>query len=166
MGGMNNGGYPSIGGLRGLYGTPVVSPPFPSAVFFGGGGYPRKSNWRILTPEITSPPFPDAASKIIPGVNQGYPVKPIWSQKYLGAFANAAELTGVVIPESVKYIGWYAFRNTKLVNVTVAADCVYYPTSFPDGCTVSFYQFEANFVTSDGMQIRTADGFIFNVKEE
>ena len=56
-----------------------------------------------------------------------------------GAFANAINLSEVVIPKTCKKIGKYSFRNTKLTSVTIARDCEYYPTSFPDGCVVSFY---------------------------
>ena len=56
-----------------------------------------------------------------------------------GAFSNAKSLRYVRIPESVKKIGKYAFRNTALTSVTIARDCEYYPTSFPDGCVVNFY---------------------------
>lgn len=57
----------------------------------------------------------------------------------VGAFANATQLRKVSIPKSVKKIGRYAFRHTKLTSVTIARDCEYYPTSFPDNCTVKFY---------------------------
>lgn len=57
----------------------------------------------------------------------------------VGAFANASELTQISIPQSVKYIGREAFRNTKLKNVRIASDCTYFDTSFPDGCNIAFY---------------------------
>lgn len=57
----------------------------------------------------------------------------------MGAFANATNLSEVVIPKTCKKIGRYSFRNTKLTSVTIARDCEYYPTSFPDGCVVNFY---------------------------
>lgn len=61
-------------------------------------------------------------------------------EKYLsGAFANARNLTEVVIPKSCKKIGRYAFANTKLRTVIIASDCEYYPTSFPAGCIINFY---------------------------
>lgn len=46
----------------------------------------------------------------------------------------------VVIPESCKYIGVTAFRHTKLKEVTMAKDCIYFDTSFPDGCEIKFYE--------------------------
>lgn len=57
----------------------------------------------------------------------------------VGAFVNCTLLTSVVIPPSVKYIDYYSFWNTGLTEVTIASDCVYYPTSFPSGCTINFY---------------------------
>lgn len=57
----------------------------------------------------------------------------------VGAFTNATQLRKVSIPKSVKKIGKYSFRNTRLTSVTIARDCEYYPTSFPDNCTVRFY---------------------------
>lgn len=84
----------------------------------------------------------------------------------LGAFAHAKKLRKASIPESVKYIGEYAFRGTSLKNVTIAADCEYYCTSFPDGCTIKFYDYDINFETSDGEEFVTSDDRIFEVLEE
>lgn len=56
-----------------------------------------------------------------------------------GAFANAGNLVEVSIPRSVKKIGRQSFKNTKLKSVMIASDCTYYPTSFPQGCTINFY---------------------------
>jgi hypothetical protein len=57
----------------------------------------------------------------------------------MGAFMNAHNLSVVLIPRSVKYIGVTAFRGTRLTSVTIASDCTYFPTSFPEGCVVNFY---------------------------
>lgn len=57
----------------------------------------------------------------------------------VGAFANAINLSEVVIPRSCKKIGRYAFSKTKLKLVVIASDCEYYPTSFPEGCRIKFY---------------------------
>lgn len=57
----------------------------------------------------------------------------------IGAFCNDNSLSVVSIPRSVKKIGRFAFRNTSLTSVMIAQDCEYYPTSFPDGCTINFY---------------------------
>lgn len=82
-----------------------------------------------------------------------------------GAFANANHLKKVTIPESVEYIGEFAFRNTLLSDVKISMDCVYFPTSFPDGCDVNFYPYETNFLTADGLELWSADGYLFQVKE-
>ena len=55
-----------------------------------------------------------------------------------GAFINS-NLSRVTIPRSVKEIGEFTFYNTKLKTVTNSKDCKYYPTSFPDGCKINFY---------------------------
>ena len=55
-----------------------------------------------------------------------------------GAFVNS-NLSRVTIPSSVKEIGEFTFYNTKLKTVTISKDCKYYPTSFPDGCKINFY---------------------------
>lgn len=57
----------------------------------------------------------------------------------MGAFCYASNLEKVTIPKSVKYIGEWAFTYTKLKEVTIAADCVYYPTSFPHNCIIHYY---------------------------
>lgn len=57
----------------------------------------------------------------------------------IGACMGCTSLTDVSIPKSIKSIGRYSFADTALTNVTIARDCTYYPTSFPDNCTVNFY---------------------------
>ena len=61
---------------------------------------------------------------------------------YLGAFANQPTLINVSIPSTVKSIGRYAFYNTGINHVTIASDCHYYATSFPEGTIVEFYEDE------------------------
>ena len=82
-----------------------------------------------------------------------------------GAFANANHLKKVTIPESVSYIGEFAFRNTILSDVKISMDCVYFPTSFPDGCDINFYPYETNFITADSLELWSEDGYLFQVKE-
>lgn len=55
---------------------------------------------------------------------------------------NAADLEYVSIPESVKLIGENAFTNTALKSVRISRDCVFYPTSFPEDCQISYYDEE------------------------
>lgn len=88
----------------------------PSTPFVGDSPY---TMWRVVDGELTTPLMIE--------------------REALGAFANATSLERVSIPKTVKYIGAEAFRNTLLTSVTIASDCTYFPTSFPDGCVVNFY---------------------------
>lgn len=56
-----------------------------------------------------------------------------------GALTFATNLTSCMIPTTVKYIGKNVFRYTKLQEVTIASDCVYFSTSFPENCQIHFY---------------------------
>lgn len=58
---------------------------------------------------------------------------------YHGSFCNCEDLKTVIIPESVKYIGDYAFYGTALTSVTIASDCVFASTSFPPRCIINYY---------------------------
>ena len=58
---------------------------------------------------------------------------------YQGAFNKCPNLVEVKIPETVKSIGRYSFRETNLKSVKIASDCTYYDTSFPNGCVINFY---------------------------
>lgn len=57
----------------------------------------------------------------------------------VGAFLGCTNLRRVVIPRSVRYIGEYTFRNTQITQVTINSNCTYSDTSFPENCTVDFY---------------------------
>ena len=84
-----------------------------------------------------------------------------------GAFANAKNLAKVVIPKSATFIGENAFRNTVLSSAKISVDCTYFPkSSFPNGCDIDFYPYESNFITADGYEIWTADGYLFQAKED
>lgn len=107
----------------------TLSPPRPNYVFF------KTPN---ELPNISTPPTP---------IEEPYPrytfIKTNKNLKlygqdidYFGTFKNCVDLEQVSIPETVKYIGPYAFENTKLKKVVLAADCQYYPTSFPSTCEV------------------------------
>ena len=102
-------------------------------------GYPRYS----LSPEpppLMPKPWPYILWRTDSLINNSYPYHELLPEvPLLGAFANAVNLKTVRIPETVKTIGRYAFRNTQLTSVTIASDCEYYDTSFPDGCIINFY---------------------------
>ena len=106
----------------------------------GSDGYPTNDQFIPLPEKAMQRPYPDALWRIDSDANDGYPYNKIMPNHVsLGAFANATNLKKVIIPKSCKKIGREAFRNTQLTSVTIASDCVYYPTSFPDGCVVNFY---------------------------
>lgn len=56
-----------------------------------------------------------------------------------GAFEDAASLSSVRVPISVKTIGPTAFAGTALRRVKIAVDCTYDETSFPEGCVIERY---------------------------
>lgn len=56
-----------------------------------------------------------------------------------GAFMYATNLSYVSIPESVELIGRNAFTHTALTDVRISSNCIYYPTSFPEGCHIWYY---------------------------
>ena len=58
---------------------------------------------------------------------------------HAGAFCGCTGLKKVMIPESVRYIGKYAFADTALVSVRISSECEYSPTSFPEDCEITFY---------------------------
>lgn len=101
---------------------------------------------------ITKGMFPDSADKQF---SRPYPMSlwyMIWETQKLksralpdelindaGAFRDNPKLKKVTIPESVTYIGPYAFANTALTEVKISEKCEYSPTSFPEDCRVEFY---------------------------
>ena len=91
-------------------------------------------------PDAPDTPFVTPYPKNLWRISNGQIYHELYPEpQLLGAFANCRNLNTVVIPETVKSIGEYAFRNTQLTSVTIASDCTYYPTSFPDGCVINFY---------------------------
>lgn len=85
-------------------------------------------------------PLPKSVWRVDNQYEDGYPFNMLMPEvPAVGAFANASELIQISIPQSVKYIGREAFKNTKLKNVRIASDCTYFDTSFPDGCIINFH---------------------------
>ena len=68
----------------------------------------------------------------------GYPNH---GQEYIGfgAGSNIPTLEEIEIPESVKFIDDYAFYNSGIKKVKIAADCMYFRHSFPRGTQIAFY---------------------------
>lgn len=64
-----------------------------------------------------------------------YPTFITWDISKMGACYNT-NISNVIIPESVKYIGEYGFNSTLLTTVTISNDCIYYDTSFPENCEI------------------------------
>lgn len=56
-----------------------------------------------------------------------------------GAFANNLNLSKIVIPSSVSFIGDTAFKNTALSSVKIAENCTYGDESFPKDCKIEKY---------------------------
>lgn len=127
----------------------------------------------ISLPPLLSEPYPDSLWRIDPLVNGGMPYNNLMIDLEVknvdGAFKNAVNLSSVSIPYSVKTIGEYAFTNTALEKVTIAPDCTYYPTSFPEGCEVSFYGGGGDYVPladSEGYVLLDSDGARIYVRSE
>lgn len=111
-----------------------------NAWYMSEDGYPKYSLFPELPTSAMRKPYPKALWRIDSLINNSYPYHELLPEvPLLGAFANAVNLKTVRIPETVKTIGRYAFRNTQLTSVTIASDCEYYDTSFPDGCIINFY---------------------------
>lgn len=118
----------------------AITSPSPNSIFLIKDGVLYQKGFPELPDKTLKKPYPHSAWRIQRGYNDWYPFHELLPNvPLLGAFANAVNLKTVRIPETVKTIGRYAFRNTQLTSVTIARDCVYYPTSFPDGCIINFY---------------------------
>lgn len=103
----------------------------------GDDGIPTNDRFIEPVDKAIAEPYPKGMWRV---TDAGVLTQELLPEKIdFGAFANAHNLRQISIPKSCKKIGRYAFRNTKLSSVTIARDCVYYSTSFPDGCVVNFY---------------------------
>jgi len=123
-----NGSYPFIYGLELI---PVFEDPKPLGLFSIDDGYPYYEGRKLIN--VLEEPEPLGIFRI----NNSYPFFRGMNPVNIGAFSNATNLKRATIPESVKYIGRYAFTNTKLKEVNLANDCEYYSTSFPYNCVVT-----------------------------
>ena len=125
-----NGGYPTFSD----------APDFESvnyyqnqSMFLTTDGYPifKGKNYPASSPIINTDFYADGKNYL--------QMKNVRFSLISGAFANDTSLAKVVIPQSVKFIGENAFRNTSLSSVKISSDCVYSQESFPDGCKIEFY---------------------------
>ena len=125
-----NGGYPTFSD----------APDFESvnyyqnqSMFLTTDGYPifKGKNYPASSPIINTDFYADGKNYL--------QMKNVRFSLISGAFANDTSLAKVVIPQSVKFIGENAFRNTALSSVKISSDCVYSQESFPDGCKIEFY---------------------------
>ena len=74
----------------------------------------------------------------------GYPAALGITFNPLGAFMNCTNLTSLEIPESVYELGPHTFFQSGLESTTISPDCIFYDTTFPSGCTLSYYPFTTN----------------------
>ncbi|MDE6673016.1 MAG: leucine-rich repeat domain-containing protein [Ruminococcus sp.] len=103
-------------------------------------GYPYIQDMPEFSSVTLKKPYPHGIMVCMgEDVNDGYPGIPELDIYIAGAFMNAVNLEYVRIPETVRQIGKYAFRNTALQKVKISSECDYYKTSFPENCVIEFY---------------------------
>jgi len=66
-----------------------------------------------------------ATTVVIPTVHNGLPIVAIYGGAFAGWWVNHGQLTGVIIPDSVTYIGERAFRHNRLTNVSIPGSVTY-----------------------------------------
>ena len=69
----------------------------------------------------------------------GYPAALGITYEPLGSFMRCTNLQSIQLPESVYELGTHSFFESGLQDVLLAPDCMYYNTTFPAGCTISYY---------------------------
>ena len=118
----------------------AFQPPYPSAFWYvnqGGNDVIHDGELSYHTPAIQSP-YPyvfwfvnSDEDDVTHNLTKDY--------EPLGACNRCTNLATIIIPESVKKIGPNVATNTSLTSVTIASDCDYANTSFPQNCTINFY---------------------------
>lgn len=118
----------------------AMTKPYPFAYFRMDDGEIVNEYTPVSSTRAVMYPYPLSYWRQSKYVNEGYPYHEMFKIPVeLGAFQDVATLEKVSIPQSVKKIGEFAFAGTSLKKVRIAVDCEYFPTSFPEGCTVEFY---------------------------
>ena len=113
-----------------------IQPPYPPFWWYVNDGNLTHDGLPEPISAIMSEPYPPFWWYVENGrlTHVGLPEKIL-----VGAFLGCTNLRRVIIPRSVRYIGEYTFRNTQITQVTINSDCTYSDTSFPENCTVDFY---------------------------
>ena len=74
----------------------------------------------------------------------GYPAALGITFSPLGAFMGCTGISEITCPESVYEFGTHTFYESSLSEITISPDCIFYDTTFPDDCTISYYPFTTN----------------------
>lgn len=127
-------GYPYIDSVSETIN--VFTEEYPSGIWKSSGNYPYYDAVDTVV-DVLVEPYPVG---LFIQDRENYPRYNNLDMVRVGAFAYASNLKYVKIPKSVKYIGEWAFTGTALTEVTISKDCTYYPTSFPDGCAIKYYE--------------------------
>lgn len=140
-----NEGYLSYRLWSDITNAKVQTRPFPkilpSIISGYNENYPVINEVDVTNAKVQTRPFP----RILPDMEnpqklEGYPSFG-WNDGLddFGAFARS-NIEKIKIPESVKFIQNFAFYDTSVKKVKIAADCVYFEHSFPEECEIEFYE--------------------------
>lgn len=133
--------YPIVDASSGRNDNLILTAPYPASFWYLTTN--RKIDMDLISQEIPGailvPNYPaslwwyDGEKACIWMFLQGDPLP-------LGAFSNCLQLETVKIPKTVKSLGDESFKNTSLVEVTIANDCKYNSKdTFPPGCEINHY---------------------------
>ena len=122
-----NGAYPALPTWNIM---PLDSPQPLDTVLTTDNAYPAFWYWAVYDIPVEPTPY------CIFDTEEDYPQMPTWNRILIGAFANSEKLIATFVPNSTKSIGYNAYTTSKITNVTLANDCTYHRTSFPDDCVV------------------------------
>lgn len=113
----------------------------PSVISGYNENYPVINEIDMTNAKVQVRPFP----RILPDMEnpqkfEGYPSFG-WNDGLddFGVFARS-NITKIKIPKSVKFIQDFAFYDTSIKKVKIAADCEIFEHSFPPGCEILRYE--------------------------